>query len=51
MIEKAKDHRLNTGLFTEQALTSILNYVQTQNGTESSKFLSAVFSERKCVGP
>ena len=40
-VEKARKHGLNLSRITEQALTSILDYLETQNQTESSKFLSA----------
>jgi hypothetical protein len=35
-----REHGLNISRITEQALTSILDYLDTQNTTESSKFLA-----------
>ncbi len=39
-VEKARKHGLNLSRITEQALTSILDYLDTQNQEESSEFLS-----------
>ena len=39
LIEQARKHRLNISRITEQALSSILDYLQAQNQSESSKFL------------
>ena len=39
LVEKARNHRLNLSRITEQALSSILDYLETQNQTESSKYL------------
>ena len=39
LIEKTRNHRLNISRITEQALNSILDYLQTQN-LESSNFLN-----------
>ena len=38
LVERARIHKLNLSRITEQALSSILDYLQTQN-TESSQFL------------
>ena len=38
LVEKARKQGLNLSKITEQALNSIINYLQTQN-TESSQFL------------
>ena len=38
LVEQARKHRLNIGRITEQALNSIIDYLQTQNENESSKF-------------
>jgi hypothetical protein len=40
LVEKARIHKLNLSRITEQALLSILDYLDTQNTTESSSFLS-----------
>ena len=44
LVERARIHKLNISRITEQALTSILDYLETQNRetitTESSNFLS-----------
>ncbi len=40
LVEQARKHKLNLSRITEQALNSILDYLNTQNPTESSKFLS-----------
>ena len=44
LVKKARKHKLNLSKITEQALTSILDYLETQNNekitTESSNFLS-----------
>ncbi len=39
LLEKARNHRLNLSRITEQALSSILDYLETQNAEESSVFL------------
>ena len=38
LVKKARKHKLNISRITEQALTSIIDYLETQNQT-SSKFL------------
>ena len=40
LVEKARNHRLNLSRITEQALSSILDYLETQNTEKSSDFLS-----------
>ena len=39
LVEKARNHRLNLSRITEHARSSILDYLETQNQTESSKYL------------
>jgi post-segregation antitoxin (ccd killing protein) len=39
LVERARNNRLNLSRITEQALSSILDYLETQNQTESSKYL------------
>jgi hypothetical protein len=39
-VEKARFHKLNLSRITEQALISILDYLETQNNNQSSNFLS-----------
>ena len=40
-VEKARKNKLNLSRITEQALLSILDYLEAQNQTESSKFISS----------
>jgi hypothetical protein len=40
LVEKARNHRLNISRITEQALTSILDYLETQNIKPSSESLN-----------
>ena len=40
LVEKARNHSLNLSRVTEQALSSILDYLEPQNNKESSQFLS-----------
>lgn len=40
LIKQTRKNRLNISRVTEQTLNSILDYLDTQNQTESSKFLS-----------
>ena len=40
LIKQARKHKLNISRITEQALNSILDDLEAQNQTESSKFLS-----------
>jgi len=39
LVKKARNHRLNLSRITEQALSSILDYLETQNCEKSSVFL------------
>jgi hypothetical protein len=39
LVEKARNQRLNLSGITEQALSSILDYMETQNPVRSSDFL------------
>ena len=41
LIEEARNRNLNISRITEQALLSILEYIQPQNNSESSKSLNA----------
>ena len=41
VVERARKHKLNISRITEQALLSVLDYLETQNNETSSKFLSA----------
>ena len=51
LVEKARNHRLNLSKITEQALSSILDYLETQN-TESSQFLGKTsFAKEGLAGP
>jgi hypothetical protein len=47
MVEKARNHRLNLSRITEQALSSILDYLEAQNPSESSKFLDEASFPKK----
>jgi post-segregation antitoxin (ccd killing protein) len=38
LVEKARNHRLNLSRITEQALSSILDYLETQKIQKSSEF-------------
>ena len=40
LVKKARIHKLNLSRITEQALTSILDYLETQKDKTSSTFLS-----------
>ena len=40
LLEQAKNHSLNISRITEQALSSIIDYLQAQNQQTSSEFLS-----------
>jgi hypothetical protein len=40
MVEKARNHRLNLSRITEQALSSILDYLETQNAHRSSNYVN-----------
>ena len=50
LLEKARKHRLNISRITEQALSSILDYLEAQNRSESSKFLSKASFPKKVQG-
>ena len=52
LIKKARKHRLNISRITEQALNSILHYLDAQNQNESSIFLSesSFPKESLCLG-
>jgi hypothetical protein len=39
LVEKARNHRLNLSRITEQALSSILDYLEAQNVEKTSGFL------------
>ena len=41
LVKKARKHKLNISRITEQALNSILDYLESPNKTESSKFLNS----------
>ena len=51
LVEKAKKNKLNLSKILEEALNSILNYVETQNmensPTESSKFLNRLSFQKE----
>ena len=52
LVERAKNHRLNLSKITEQALSSILDYLETQNPQTSSDFLGeASFQKEGSVVP
>ena len=52
LVEKARNHRLNLSRVTEQALNSILDYLQTQNDSESSKsFLNERSFQKESSAP
>ena len=51
LVEKARIHKLNLSKVTENALSSILDYLATQN-SESSQFLSTgSFQKESVAGP
>jgi hypothetical protein len=39
LVEETRNHRLNLSRITEQALSSILDYIESQNQNKSSVFL------------
>ena len=49
LIEKAREHRLNISRITEQALSSILDYLETQNPQTNSDFLSTGSFQKESV--
>jgi post-segregation antitoxin (ccd killing protein) len=52
LVKRTREHGLNISRITEQALTSILDYLETQNTTKSSKFLAeASFLKEGSVVP
>jgi hypothetical protein len=51
LVEKAKIHKLNLSRITEQALSSILGYLETQNHQTSSNFLSTGSFQKESVVP
>ncbi len=52
LVEQVRIHKLNMSRITEQALTSILDYLQTQNKETSSEFLSpGSFQKKVEAGP
>ncbi len=51
LVEKARIHRLNLSRITVQALSSILDYLQTQNPQTSSNFLSTGSFLKESVVP
>ena len=46
LVEKARNHRLNLSRITEQALSSILDYLETQNTQTPSNGSSALLNRR-----
>jgi post-segregation antitoxin (ccd killing protein) len=40
LVKKARKHKLNISRITEQALNSIIDYLETRKTTKSSKFLN-----------
>jgi hypothetical protein len=52
LVERAKNQGLNLSRITEQALSSILDYVQPQNNSESSiKFLNERSFQKESSAP
>ena len=52
LVERARNHRLNLSRITEQALSSILDYMESQNSEESSAFslsTGSLFPKRESV--
>jgi hypothetical protein len=49
LVEKARNHRLNLSRITEQTLFSILDYLEAQNRSESSKFLGEASFPKKVL--
>ncbi|MFQ6068303.1 MAG: type II toxin-antitoxin system CcdA family antitoxin, partial [Candidatus Bathyarchaeia archaeon] len=50
LVERARKEGLNLSRITEQALTSILDYLESQNDKTSSKFLSTGSFLKESVG-
>ena len=51
VVKEARKHKLNLSRITEQALLSILDYLEAPNSTESSKFLSTGSFLKESVMP
>jgi hypothetical protein len=51
LVEKARIHKLNLSRITEQALSSILDYLETQTIKTCSNFLPRVLLRKKLQGP
>jgi post-segregation antitoxin (ccd killing protein) len=52
IVEKARNHGLNISRITENALSSIIDYLETQNTQTSSAFLGeASFLKKVLAGP
>ena len=49
LIERARKHRLNLSRVMEQALSSILDYLESQNQQTSSEFLSTGSFQKESV--
>jgi hypothetical protein len=50
LVEKARNHRLNLSRITEQALSSILDYLETQKSDKSSYYSIQNSNPRKFSG-
>jgi post-segregation antitoxin (ccd killing protein) len=50
LIEKARKRNLNISRITEQALNSILDYLEIQNSDQAQNFLINVLFQRKLSG-
>ena len=50
LVERARSRKLNISRITEQALNSILDYLETQNSQISSDFLSAGSFQKESGG-
>ena len=51
IIKEARNHNLNISRITEQALSSILDYLKAQKNSESSKSFGEAFLQRKGSKP
>ena len=49
LIEKARKHKLNISKISEQALTSILDYLETQNVENSQSLGKASFQKKSML--
>jgi post-segregation antitoxin (ccd killing protein) len=47
LVKRAREHRLNISRVTEQALSSILDYLETQNNEKNSQFLDKASFPKK----